>query len=107
MDRIEFATQLAAEIERTTSAIADMKAMTGPVSPDDAIGRLSRMDAIQNQSITDAALRKAEEKLVLLHKMESRLDDPDLGNCQRCGTAIPMQRLLLIPQSEFCVRCAQ
>lgn len=107
MDRKGFAAQLRTEIERTVTTIADMKAMTGPVAPDDAIGRISRMDAIQNQSITDAALRKAEEKLVLLQRMEGRLDDPDLGLCQRCGAEIPMQRLLLMPQSTYCVRCAQ
>ena len=57
MDRAAFAEQLEAEITRTEEAIVGMKAMTGPVSPDNAIGRVSRMDATQNQSITEAALR--------------------------------------------------
>jgi len=107
MDRAAFAEQLEAEITRTEEAIVGMKAMTGPVSPDNAIGRVSRMDAIQNQSITEAALRKAQEKLDGLRRMRERLDEPDLGSCERCGTEIPMPRMLLMPQSRFCVRCAR
>ncbi|MCB0794773.1 MAG: TraR/DksA C4-type zinc finger protein [Flavobacteriales bacterium] len=94
------------EIEKVRSSIADMKAMTGPVSPDDAIGRISRMDAINNQSITDAALRHAESKLEQLERMRLRVDEPAFGRCVRCGKGIPVQRMLLMPHSDRCVRCA-
>jgi DnaK suppressor protein len=39
--------------------ITDFEEMTKPVSPDNAIGRVSRMDAINNNSVTEAALRHA------------------------------------------------
>ncbi len=51
------------EIIKTEKLILDYKDMTQPVEPDCAIGRISRMDAINNQSVTKASLRQAEAKL--------------------------------------------
>jgi DnaK suppressor protein len=106
MDRTAFKTTLHEELEKTRKGIADLKQMTAPVAPDDAIGRVSRMDAINNKAINDAALRKAEEKLQQLERMTVLVDEPGFGLCKKCGEPIPMQRLILMPQSVFCVRCA-
>ena len=40
------------------SRIVELKEFTEPVSPDNAFGRVSRMDAINNKSIFDASLMK-------------------------------------------------
>ncbi|MGS2761854.1 hypothetical protein [Sinomicrobium sp. M5D2P9] len=37
--------------------------MAKPIAPENAIGRVSWMDAINNQSTVKAALQQAEEKL--------------------------------------------
>ena len=106
MDKSAFIAALHEELEKTRSAISDLKKMTAPVAPDVAIGRISRMDAINNKAINDAALRKAEEKLQQLERMTVLVDEPGFGLCKKCGEPIPMQRLILMPQSVFCVRCA-
>ncbi len=107
MDKEALIAALESEILKVRTTIADLKEMTGPVEPDDAIGRVSRMDAINNQAITDAALRNAEQKLDELERMRSKQDEPEFGLCSKCGKAIPMQRLLLIPNSVHCVSCAE
>ncbi|MDG1840714.1 MAG: TraR/DksA C4-type zinc finger protein [Crocinitomicaceae bacterium] len=94
------------EIEKTRSSILDYKESTKPISPENAIGRISRMDAINNKSVLEAALRKAEEKLTRLRVVESKIDSQDFGDCIRCGNSIPIGRILLMPQSRKCVRCA-
>jgi DnaK suppressor protein len=105
MDKTAFRAALHQELERTRNAIADLKEMTAPVEPDDAIGRVSRMDAISNKAINDAALRKAEEKLQQLERMTVLVEEPGFGLCKKCGEAISMQRLILMPQSVLCVQC--
>lgn len=95
------------EIEKTTRRIAEYKSMSGPVSPDDAIGRVSRMDAINNKSVTESALRQAEAKLAGLHTALGRVGQADFGRCKRCGEPIPPGRLVLRPESPYCVRCAR
>ena len=95
------------EIVKTESLIQDYKGMTQPVEPDCAIGRISRMDAINNQSVTKASLRQAEDKLKNLNFVLSRIGEPDFGLCQRCKNPIPLGRILFRPESMHCVNCAK
>jgi DnaK suppressor protein len=107
VDREAFLAQVMREIEKTEQKIAEYREWTKPVSPDDAIGRLSRMDAINNKSVAESALRQAEEKLRRLHFVTTRIDSPDFGRCVKCQQPIPPGRLLIKPESIHCVRCAQ
>ena len=106
MDQEEIKSLIKAEIAKTQKKIEEYKEVTNPVAPDDAIGRISRMDAINNKSINDAALRKAEAKLKNLEYALGRVGDYDFGACAKCKGEIPVQRLILVPQSRFCVNCA-
>lgn len=94
------------EIDKTKAKITSYEEMSSPVSPDDAIGRVSRMDAINNKSVTEAALRQAKQKLAKLDHALEHVDDDDFGICRRCGQTIPVMRVVLMPQSPYCVRCA-
>ncbi|SEQ89397.1 TraR/DksA family transcriptional regulator [Neolewinella agarilytica] len=106
IDKAQLAEKLAEQISLTEKKIAGYEEMSGPVTPDDAIGRVSRMDAINNKAVTEATLRTARQKLDRLKTMQANLDDPKLGLCKRCSRPIPTPRLLLMPESPFCVRCA-
>ena len=83
-----------------------MKELTKPISPENAIGRVSRMDAINNKSINEAALTQAQSKLDKLLFAFDKCDEPEFGTCKRCGQDIPIGRLMLIPEALFCVKCA-
>lgn len=102
----EIRTLIEAEIKKTTAKIEGYREMAAPVSPDNAIGRVSRMDAIVNKSIFETSLRQAEEKLTQLKEMLGKLDDPAFGLCARCKKPIPVKRIVLMPQSKFCVHCS-
>jgi DnaK suppressor protein len=82
------------------------KALTQPIAPDDAIGRLTRMEAINSKSINEAALRKARNKLARLERILRDIDDPDFGLCHACEEPIPFARLMAMPESNLCVACA-
>ncbi len=94
------------EIEKTKNSIIRLRELTKPISPDCAIGRISRMDAINNKTINENALRKATTKLNALKIAMQNIDDTDFGTCKRCKNEIPLDRILLMPQSRFCVYCA-
>lgn len=107
MDKKEFLENLKAEIEKQEKKIALYKTLTEPVSPDNAIGRVSRMDAINNKSVTESALREAGEKLRKLNQVRENVNDPDFGICKKCRQQIVMGRLLIRPESTLCVNCAR
>ncbi|MGV6860259.1 MAG: TraR/DksA family transcriptional regulator [Putridiphycobacter sp.] len=107
MDKAQIKTKLLAEIDKTKLSIEEYKDMSKPTEPDCAIGQVSRMDAINNNSVTLAALRKAEEKLVGLTRVLDQLDTKDFGICLKCKQPIPIERIIFRPQSLLCVKCAR
>ena len=93
-------------IKETHNNISKLKEQTKPISPENAIGRVSRMDAINNKSINDAALKNAINKLSLLESALKKINSDDFGICIQCKNEIPLQRIVLVPQSTKCVNCA-
>lgn len=106
MDLQEIKIRIEKEIEKTKRRIEDYKEMSAPVSPDDAIGRVSRMDAINNKSVVEAALRNSKDKLDKLEYVLTRIGEDDFGLCKKCKQMIPVQRILIRPESIYCVNCA-
>lgn len=95
------------EISKTEKLIEEYKELTKPIAPDVAIGRISRMDAINNKSVTESALRQAENKLQSLKLVLSMYGTEDFGKCIKCKTQIPIGRILFRPESLFCINCAK
>ena len=42
------------------------------------------MDAINNKSVVEAALRQAENKMQQLQAMQHKIKEPDFGICNKC-----------------------
>lgn len=106
VEKAELKAAIERKIKATELAIADYKDMTQPVAPDVAIGRISRMDAINNKSVMEAALREAEAKLKRLQMASGKVDESDFGICIKCKVEIPFKRLMLMPESNKCVKCS-
>lgn len=95
------------EIKTVKLQIEDLKVLTQPIKPENSLGRISRMDAINNKSINDRGLRMAKMKLTKLEMALEKVDDPNFGNCSRCKYQIQEKRLMLLPESTLCIRCAR
>ena len=93
-------------IDAVKTDIANFEELVKPVSPDNAIGRLTRMEAINNKSINEAALAKSKHTLGELERALNNIDDPDFGFCTVCEEPIPFARLMAMPESGLCVQCA-
>lgn len=107
MEVDEIREKIEEEISKTKLLIADYKEQSKPVTLDNSIGRISRMDAINNKSITESALRQAEAKLSKLHHAKDNIGKSDFGKCIKCQQTIPIGRILLMPESNKCVNCAR
>lgn len=107
INRTEIRKKIEAEIVKTQKLVEEYTELTRPVEPENAIGRISRMDAIQNKSVTEAALRKTKEKLEKLEFALTKVDDDDFGLCANCKKPIPLGRILIMPQSRTCVACSR
>jgi len=86
--------------------LESMKDTVQPIAPDDAIGRVSRMDAINNQAVAKAAYGDKQTLLSRLKLSLSVIDKENYGTCAKCKNQIPIKRLMSIPYSNLCVHCA-
>ena len=107
LNKVEIRALINSEIIKTEKLIQEYSELTKPVEPENAIGRISRMDAINNKSVTEAALRKAKDKLGKLKLALSKVNDNDFGICIKCKKPIPLGRVLIVPQARTCVSCSQ
>ena len=94
------------QIESVTEEIEELKELTKPVKLDASVGRLSRMDAINNKAINDKSLREKKSTLQKLERARERAKEGDLGKCLKCGNDIPFGRLKIMPYTTRCVQCA-
>lgn len=103
----ELRAKIEADIVQLEEDIVGLEEMTQPISPDNAIGRLSRMDAINTKSANLTALNAARIRLAKLQMVLPIIGSDTYGECDECLNQIPFARLMLVPESVHCVSCAE
>lgn len=94
-----------ARIEDTKSEIEELKELVKPIPLDASIGRVSRMDAINNKSINESSLREKKKELNKLERALENSESDMFGICTKCGDEIPFGRLEYMPHTTRCVKC--
>jgi DnaK suppressor protein len=105
-ERAALKSKIEAAIVKTQDELNRLEEATQPISPENSIGRVSRMDAINNKGVSEVALRSTKRKLTNLKMALGKIDKPEFGICTRCKHPIPPARLMYMPESTRCVRCA-
>jgi len=107
-----------AELEKLKQQLLDLrlelqtledasKENSKPVSLDQtAVGRLSRMDAMQSQQMALETARRREQKLFKITAALRRIEFDEYGYCLGCDEEIDIRRLFVDPTHSRCVKCA-
>ncbi len=90
--------ELAAHVEATADAAR-------PVDLDQPIGRLSRVDALQQQAMASAARGKSASRLAQVIAALGALEAGEYGLCRVCEEPIGYRRLKARPESARCLSC--
>ena len=102
----QFRDRIIDQMVETKARIADLEEITKPIAPDQALGRLTRLDGMLDKSVNEAALVRLREELVRLQNAMVNIAKPDYGLCQNCHQAISIERMEARPQSTLCIDCA-
>ena len=78
---------------------------TKPVDLDEPIGRLTRMDAIQQQKMSAANRRTHDIRLKQVKQALAAMNSDRYGLCRRCEDPIGFLRLEARPESPYCLDC--
>ena len=76
-----------------------------PVELDEPIGRLSRMDAIQQQRMVEANRAAMQRRLQLVRAALRRFEEGEYGVCVGCGEEVGFPRLEAQPEAPLCIGC--
>jgi DnaK suppressor protein len=96
--------------ERESTIQSQLRSNDGasaPVQLDQEIGRLTRMDALQQQQMALHARRRLEIQLSQVRGALVRVNKGEFGLCALCKQDIPPQRLELTPEAPFCIACQE
>jgi DnaK suppressor protein len=103
----ELRDELERQLDRLMRSIEASVAALEPVELDQSrVGRLSRMDELQNQSLTRNLHEREEIRLILIRNALARMDAGSYGMCEACESEIPFERLLVFPEATGCGNCA-
>jgi DnaK suppressor protein len=76
------------------------------VDLDQPIGRLSRMDALQQQKMAQAQRGRIKVRMSQISLALRAWEDEEFGDCRTCGECIGYARLKAQPESPLCMTCA-
>jgi DnaK suppressor protein len=93
-----------AELNALSDSTKDDRA---PVTLDQtSVGRLSRMDALQNQAMAAATQKRRFEATKRIEAALQRIAEDAYGYCVKCGEAIAPARLATDATIPTCIKCA-
>jgi len=85
----------------------DSREGSQPVELDQTrMGRLSRMDAMQQQAMTLELARRGQQELRQIEGALGRIESGEFGECSECGEEISIGRLKVNPTASRCIKCA-
>ena len=106
MKEQKYRARIDAEIEELRALSIGSKDVRAPVELDQqSVGRLSRMDAMQQQSMDLAKEARRGQRLAILAAALKRMDEDEFGYSLRGGEDIPPARLDVVPAATLCVDC--
>ena len=76
------------------------------VEPDKSLGRLSRLEAMQDQQLVMEMRRRKKRQLVEIKTALSKLEMGNYGICIFCSLEISAERLKAAPEVQTCIRCS-
>ncbi len=68
-------------------------------------GRLSRMDAMQQQAMALAGQASCRRRIAEIDAALNRIEDGSFGVCEDCAESISQARLVAQPEVRLCISC--
>ncbi len=91
--------------EALEQELSSLTEASRPVELSPSIGRLTRMDALQQQQMSLAHRDRIRNRLQAISGALARLDVGSFGECLACGGDIEIRRLEARPEAFLCLDC--
>ena len=105
MEPVDLRDRLVALRDELNARLTNTAEDARPVDLDQPIGRLSRVDAMQQQSMLAANRTAVMRRCQQVEAALRRIDEDEYGDCASCGEPIDPRRLEATPEAPLCVVC--
>ena len=103
--------QIRDELQRTLTRLERSMKTNGTGKPTEidqgTVGRLSRIEAIQNQGLTRNIHERESLQLEQVVEALRRIENGSYGTCTSCHAPIRFERLLVFPEARNCNGCSE
>ena len=93
------------EIKELTQEVIILQTQLKPIKKDCSLDTIDHKILKQDQNIS---IQRYETMLIRLNKLKAaylKVDTKEYGICKECEEDINIERLKLIPESQYCVSC--
>ncbi len=98
---------LEAQLAQLEKSMAVTEEAVRPVELDQqAVGRLSRMDSLQNQHMSQNLQEREQVRYAAIQAALRRIEEGSYGRCTACGSTLLPGRLMVMPEVEQCSGCS-
>lgn len=95
--------------ERSTLAQINILKTEDPFSDPDHVSDNAAVDTDVREQVGHetvvAQIKDLEKHLESIHKAMVRIERKTYGQCQKCDSFIPLERLKIVPDASYCIEC--
>ena len=105
-EQTELGIRLQEELDKVVAEMSSLREGAGVVELDQtSVGRLSRMDAMQQQAMSQELRHRAQYRFRRINAAMERQTDGRYGRCCDCAEWLSLERLRVDPAAPFCADC--
>lgn len=106
-ERHQLREKITNDLESLDKELKALELQLKPIAPDCSLGDLLRAEMMHDQEVLNRAYVEARKRYSRLLYAKEHLEDEKFGVCIECDEPIAFQRVLLMPESRYCVSCAK
>ena len=104
-EKQELKTSIEKEISLLNAEIDKLQQSLKPIKKDCSLDSIYHKMLKQDQNINIQRFEEAKKRLNRLKHAYLKVDTDEYGICKECEEEIPLARLKLVPESDYCVAC--
>ena len=97
--------KIRARVDATNEHIAALQFSIQQLPPIEEMDRAARTETLNYKRKCEADIRNSMKKIAHLDVALKRVGEPDFGICIECDKPIETTKLMLMPETMYCVRC--
>jgi DnaK suppressor protein len=105
-DRRQIKNKILEDIKSLEDEIKELQVRLEPIAPDCCLGDDLRFEMMHEQKVFEGIHHEAQKRIAKLKYALSKVDTKEYGVCAECDEEIALERLLLLPESLYCIECA-